>query len=134
MSDQKTMKAPAWDLESIFPGGSKSKEYTDFRKKIAEDMEKAKKVLEKLPDKLDGDGPDKWAAWILEMQRIYEHIHLSSALAGCLVCQDVSDSLAHKIDVEIDRDGLGRFFQRAVSTDIQAGGTIAVETLTEFGV
>jgi pepF/M3 family oligoendopeptidase len=102
MSEQKATKAPAWDIESIFPGGSKSKEYTDFRKKIAEDLEKAKKAQEKLPDNLKGDGPDKWASWILEMQRIYEHIHLSSAFAGCLVCQDVSDSEAQKIDVEID--------------------------------
>ncbi|UCC80712.1 MAG: M3 family oligoendopeptidase [Candidatus Zixiibacteriota bacterium] len=102
MSEQETMKAPAWDLESIFPGGSKSEEYADFRKKIAKDLEKAKKVLEKLPGNLKGDGAKKWAAWILEMQRIYESIHLSGALAGCLVCQDVNDSLAQKIDVEVD--------------------------------
>ena len=102
MSDQKSQKAPTWDLESIFPGGSKSKEYADFRKKIAEDLEKAKKALENLPKNLDGDNLDKWAVWILEMQRIYEHIYMASAFAGCLVCQDVADSEAQKIDVEID--------------------------------
>ncbi len=102
MSEQKTMKAPSWDLETIFPGGSKSKEYEDFRKKIAKDLEKAKKALEKLPSNLKGEGAKKWAAWILEMQRIYERIYLSGALAGCLVCQDVNDSLAQKIDVEVD--------------------------------
>lgn len=105
MPDQEVMQAPAWDIETIFPGGSKSKEYADFRKKIAEDLENAKKALEQLPEDLNGDGPDKWAAWILEMQRIYEQIHLASAFAGCLICQDVSDSQAHKIDAEIEETG-----------------------------
>jgi oligoendopeptidase F len=105
MSEQDVIKAPAWDIETIFPGGSKSDEFADFRKKISDDLEKAKKTLEKLPDKLKGDGPDKWAAWILEMQDIYERIHLSGAFVGCLVSQNVSDSLAHKIDVEIDEMG-----------------------------
>lgn len=100
MSDQNTIKAPAWDLETIFPGGSKSKEFAELRKKIAEDLEKAEKSLKGLPKNLDGDGGEKWAAWILEMQGIYERMHLSAAFSDCLVCQDVTDSTAQKIDVE----------------------------------
>ena len=105
MPEQKTISAPTWDIESIFPGGSKSKEFEESRKKIAEDLEKAKKSLENLPDKLKGDGFEKWAAWVVEMERIYEHLHLAAAFVGCLVSQNVSDSLAHKIDVEIDEMG-----------------------------
>jgi len=100
MSEQKTTNAPTWDLETIFPGGSKSKEFEELRKKIAEDLEKAEKSLEGLPKNLDGDGGEKWAAWILAMQGIYERIHLSAAFSECLVCQDVTDSTAQKIDVE----------------------------------
>jgi len=100
MSEQKTTNAPTWDLETIFPGGSKSKEFEELRKKIAEDLEKAEKSLEGLPKNLDGDGGEKWAAWILAMQGIYERIHLSAAFSECLVCQDVTDSKAQKIDVE----------------------------------
>ncbi len=43
------------------------------------------------------------------------------------------EGLITDIGTEVDRDGVGRFFIRAVSRDIQAGGTIAVESLTEFG-
>ncbi len=102
MSAKDIAKAPRWDLETVFPGGSGSKEFAEFRLKIVEDLDKTKKGLEKLPDSLEGDGVENWAGWILEMQRLYEHLHLAGSMAGCLTCQDVTDSEAQKIESEVD--------------------------------
>ncbi len=103
MKPQDKEKAPTWEIESIFPGGSKSKEYADFRMKIVEDLDIAKKTLEGLPDKLDSDKSiGDWAAWILEQQSLYERLHLAGAFAGCLTSQDVNDDEAHRIEAEID--------------------------------
>ncbi len=103
MTDKTIAKAPTWDIESIFPGGSKSKEYAEFRIKIAGDLETAAKSLEGLPDSFDSD--DKiaaWAGWIIELQGLYERLHLAGAFAGCLTSQDVNDTEAQKIEGEID--------------------------------
>jgi hypothetical protein len=44
-----------WDLDSIFPGGSASKEYETFRKALTDDIEKATKMLQSFPMHLDGE-------------------------------------------------------------------------------
>lgn len=95
-------KAPTWEIDSIFPGGSRSPEYAEFRKKIALDLAKAAKVLDKLPKKLNDESRAKWAKWILELQRLYENLHSASAFAGCLISRDVNDEEAMKIDAEVD--------------------------------
>jgi pepF/M3 family oligoendopeptidase len=96
------MQAPRWDIDSIFKGGSKSPEYAQFRSDVAKDLTKLGKSLEKLPHKLNDESRAKWAKWILDMQNIYERLHLASAYAGCLISQDVNDQEAMKIDGEID--------------------------------
>ena len=103
MSSQNISAAPKWEIDSIFPGGSKSKEYADFRKKIAEDIKTSGKSLTKLPDSLDSDDNiAAWAKWIIELQGIYERLHLAGAFVGCLTSQDVNDDEAHKIEGDID--------------------------------
>jgi oligoendopeptidase F len=103
MKSHDKQKAPTWEIESIFPAGSKSKEYAEFRKKIVDDLSAVKKTLEGLPDELDTDkSVAAWAAWILKLQRLYERLHLAGAFAGCLTSQDVNDDEAHKIEAEID--------------------------------
>jgi len=103
MNKKVSLKAPRWDIDSIFPGGSKSPEYAEFRKKISRDLETADKVSKKLPGSLDsGDSISAWADWIMELQNIYERLHLAGAFAGCLTSQDVNDDEAQKIEGEID--------------------------------
>jgi len=103
MSSRNTSKAPRWDIDSIFPGGSKSKEYADFREKIAEELDAAGKAAERLPDSLDSDDSIRaWAAWIIELQGLYERLHLAGAFVGCLTSQDVNDTEAQRIEGEID--------------------------------
>lgn len=43
------------------------------------------------------------------------------------------DGLITEIGTEVDRDVRGKFFINSTSQDTQAGGTIEISTLTEFG-
>ncbi len=100
--DNKMDKAPTWEIDSIFPGGSKSEEFAKFRAKIETEIKSATKSLAELPKKLDKKSIPLWAKWILKLQKIYEELHLASAFAGCLTSQNVNDEDAMKIDAEID--------------------------------
>jgi oligoendopeptidase F len=95
-------KAPRWDLESIFPGGSGSTEFAEFRKSIKSDLEKSKMKLDKISGKTDKGSFAGWAEFILDMQELYKKIYHASSFAGCLISQDVSDSEGYRIDSEID--------------------------------
>jgi len=100
--DTDKMKAPRWEIDSIFPGGSKSPQYTAFRQEMVKEIDKLEKALAKLPKKLNEASCPKWARWILDLQSTYEKLHLASSFAGCLTNQDVNDEEAMRIDAEID--------------------------------
>jgi pepF/M3 family oligoendopeptidase len=102
MVSQVNSKAPTWEIDSIFPGGTKSPQFAEFRKIIAKDIEKLTRALKKLPPKLNNNSRAKWAKWILDMQKVYEKLHLAGAFTGCLTSQNVNDDEAMKIDAEID--------------------------------
>ncbi len=104
VSDQKA-KAPRWEIDSIFPGGSKSVEFAEFRKGIAGSLTRLEKTLKKLPPKLTDTSIPKWAKWILDLQKAYEELHLAGAFVSCLTSQNVNDELALQIDSEIDELG-----------------------------
>jgi len=90
-----------WDMESVFPGGSESQEFTDFRKNIKEDLDKAEITLEKLPRRLDDDTHGKWVAFFLLVQHIMERIDHASGFTSCLTAQNVKDEKALIIEEEI---------------------------------
>jgi oligoendopeptidase F len=94
-----------WDLESIFPGGSKSKEFADFRLKLRADLDSAKKSLAEIASQKTPSAYEKWGKFVLDMQALMEKIHHAGSFAGCLVSQNVEDEEAHRIDSEIDNYG-----------------------------
>jgi oligoendopeptidase F len=102
MVSREKSPAPRWELDSIFPGGSKSKEFAEFRNTISKDLVKLGKSLDKLPKKLNNESITKWAKWILDLQKIYENLHLAGAFSSCLTSQNVNDDEALKIEAEID--------------------------------
>jgi oligoendopeptidase F len=102
MVSQQSGKAPNWEIDSIFPGGSKSAKFAEFRKEIAKDLEKVTKALDKLPKKLNDASRTKWANWIIALQDIYEKLHLAGAFCSILTSQNVNDDEAMKIDAEVD--------------------------------
>jgi oligoendopeptidase F len=105
MVPEQKNKAPRWEIDSIFPGGSKSSQFTEFRQNIASEIAKLTKNLDKLPKKLNEDSRAKWAKWILDLQKTYEELHLAGAFVSCLTSQNVNDEEAMRIDAELDEMG-----------------------------
>jgi len=92
--------APRWDLDSIFPGGSKSVEYKKFRDNTRINLEKAETSLKSLPETINENTLSSWVNFILEFQDIYQDIEFILSFAGCLTAQDVSDNEADAITGE----------------------------------
>ncbi len=94
--------APRWDLDSIFPGGSSSREYEQFRKEIKEDLDAFKNEMEKLPPELNDSNRKNWIDFLVRLQKLSARIRQASAFVHALVSQDVNDEAAHKIYGEVD--------------------------------
>ena len=90
--NQTGKQAPTWDIDSIFPGGSESKEYAAFCGQIEADLKAAQSKVTGLPATLNSTGRAAWTAWILQLQGISERIHLAAMFALCLVSQNVDDA------------------------------------------
>ncbi len=105
-----------WDLDSIFPGGSDSPAYAEFRQQIGNDLAKAQESYKKLPKRLEGDTINLWVAFFQLMQYIAERIDHASGFSSCLAAQDVTDEKALAI-----RDEISVFSARweAIMTDIE---------------
>jgi len=97
--------APRWNLETIFPGGSSSKEFGDFRIKLKDNIDNVQQSLDKLEGKTDENSFNAWGKFVLSMQDLYKQIYQASSFAECLVSQDVNDSDGHKINAEISAYG-----------------------------
>jgi len=95
-------KAPTWDLDSVFPGGSNSTEYAEFRKQIKNDLKAAVEDFKSLPEKLDDTGRPAVIAYIEKIQDLSNRISQAHAFVECLVAADVSDAKARQIFGEID--------------------------------
>lgn len=90
-----------WDMESIFPGGSNSIEFAEFRQSIEGDLEKAKTTVAALPRQLDEKNTGQWAAFLASVQDIMQRLDHASGFTNCLTAQDVNDDKAGIIDEEI---------------------------------
>jgi oligoendopeptidase F len=83
-----------WDLESIFPGGSSSKEFAAFCKTLEADLAEATRLVSSLPMRLDGKTAGDWTDLFLLVQDIDMRLSHAGSFAYCLVAQDVSDDKA----------------------------------------
>lgn len=93
-------KAPRWNLESIFRGGSRSKEFEKFRNKIKDNLEASKKTLEGLSAFKAEIDYKKRGKLVLDMQKLMDDIRHGYSFVGCLVSQDVDDAEGYRIDAE----------------------------------
>jgi pepF/M3 family oligoendopeptidase len=94
--------APRWDLDSVFPGGSASLEYKQFRDKTRQELDGVKTMLTALPEKLESRTRAKWSEFILSLQSACDNILFIMSFAHCLTSQNVEDSAAHGIEAEGD--------------------------------
>ena len=79
-----------WDLESIFPGGSESKEYVAYLESLAAD-------IEKVYQQVAGDGASSAEGWVTllnEVQDVSKRMRQAMAFIGCLSAQNVKDDKA----------------------------------------
>ncbi len=103
VTSTKIPPAPTWDLEPIFPNGSKSQEFKVHRRKVKTDLEQAASMLGSLPDSIDKSSLSKWVEFILTLQSTLADIELILAFAGCATAQNVDDADAHAAEAEGDR-------------------------------
>lgn len=94
--------APTWDMDSIFPGGSRSEAFKQFREKLRGDLVTAAGAVGALPTTLDDQSQVEWQHFILTMQDLLERIDLAKSFAGCLVAANVADSMAQVVAGEGD--------------------------------
>jgi pepF/M3 family oligoendopeptidase len=94
--------APRWDLETIFPGGSESKVFADFRRQAKSDLKKAAGLAGKLPSEITDDNLKQYAEFILLLQTLIDNISTIRSFAGCLADQNVDDTVAIQILSEAD--------------------------------
>ncbi len=87
-------KSPRWDLESIFPGGSSSSEFAEFRSKIVSDIELVERQSSQLPRKLDSTTYQTWLEIFRLVQDVEMRLHQATSFAYCLASQDISDERA----------------------------------------
>ncbi len=87
-----------WDLDSIFPGGSKSPELKKFLQNLKVKLESAKTLVGGLA-LTDHAG---WGKFVLDMQNIYDDVRQSSSFIGCVISDNVNDEEGHRLDSEID--------------------------------
>lgn len=97
-----TKPAPRWDLDSVFSGGSRSKEFRDFLDRIHNDLTKLNEEARSLPGKINDLTIKEVADFILEFQRVALHLGLARSFAHCLMSQDVKDQLAFALVSEAD--------------------------------
>jgi pepF/M3 family oligoendopeptidase len=95
-------KAPTWDLESVYPGGSGSKELAIFLENIKKDLKSYTNKINKLPQKLNDSNRAKWADYLIKLQEFLGRLSQVASFVHCLVSQNVNDEKAHQIYGEVD--------------------------------
>ncbi|UCZ53090.1 M3 family oligoendopeptidase [Bacillus shivajii] len=77
-----------WDLDTIFPGGSSSKEYQQFLTELEKELVSFQQKL----DQLKGEtNVETWAEMIVETQEIGKKVREGGAFVSCLTAQNVKD-------------------------------------------
>lgn len=79
---------PVWDLDSIFPGGSSSKELEAHLRQVAADVEA-------LPNFIPaGDDQGQWQELFARIQDVSARLRQAGAFIGCLNAQNTRDNQA----------------------------------------
>jgi pepF/M3 family oligoendopeptidase len=98
-SDRTAMR---WNLDSIFPGGSESKQFREFRHQLKDNLGKTTRMFAGLPATLDRPSRSLYKNAILDFQRLAAELELADSFATCLISQDVDDREALHAMQEVD--------------------------------
>ena len=89
--------APRWDLEPIFPGGSDSREYKQYRENLRQFIDRLSEKFKQAEKKKDNLKTGELVELTLELQKAYARFLRAYSFAGCLASQDVKDDRAFQI-------------------------------------
>nr|WP_245575566.1 M3 family oligoendopeptidase [Alkalicoccus chagannorensis] len=79
-----------WNLDTIFPGGSSSKQFQQFLVNVETDLSLAKTKVDKAREK-DTPDQEEWAGIITKIQQIGMKVREVNAFVSCLTAQDTTD-------------------------------------------
>ncbi|GLO65812.1 M3 family oligoendopeptidase [Oceanobacillus kimchii] len=89
---------PVWDLDTIFPGGSDSKEYREHVQQIREDITLLSQQVTHI--NLSSINLDEWAKLFINLEKLQKEFREASAFVSCLSAQDVKDEQANLLVAE----------------------------------
>ena len=92
-----------WDLDSVFPGGSKSAELAAFIEALEQDLGQAEAAG--LPGPLSDETESAWVVAVETYYNLAKRLSHVSAFVGCLVSQDVDDKAALQIQAGLEALG-----------------------------
>ncbi|MDI9413693.1 MAG: M3 family oligoendopeptidase [Bacillota bacterium] len=99
-----------WDLESIFPGGSSSKELESHLKQVGESINSLQKLVNNNKENIDLKCLKELVA---EMQVVAADLGQASAFIGCLLAQNVQDEKARLLQGTLGQ--LSAFYSTVVT-------------------
>jgi oligoendopeptidase F len=82
-----------WNLDTIFPGGSQSKEFQEHLQSLEAELNVFQKKLDNTQQEQNGD-VSVWAAYVNEAQEVGKKAREAGAFISCLTAQDVNDDQA----------------------------------------
>ncbi|WP_442603299.1 M3 family oligoendopeptidase [Paenibacillus sp. KN14-4R] len=83
-----------WNLESIFPGGSKSEVFETFLSQLKEEITAFKQTIEQAVVPQDANQVDGLRNWVESLQSIQKKLREAGAFASCLSAENQNDKKA----------------------------------------
>ncbi|WP_068620138.1 M3 family oligoendopeptidase [Paenibacillus tuaregi] len=83
-----------WDLESVFPGGSSSKEFGQFLSKLEQDISDLARQVNALEAPQSVEDTVSLDGFIETLQSAYSRLREASSFTECLTAQDTADKKA----------------------------------------
>ena len=90
-----------WDMDVFFPGGSKSKQFEDFRESISKDLAVSGRRVSDLSSGSKDDNTKAWQDLMVMIEDLNMRLHHAGSFAFCLSAQDVNDEHAMVIIQEL---------------------------------
>ncbi len=90
-----------WNLESIFPGGSSSKELATFLQTLEEDTKHVQQHIKEAIAPTNVEGTKAFDGFITELASCFERISEASSFVSCLGAQDQQDKKAVQLSGKV---------------------------------
>jgi oligoendopeptidase F len=83
-----------WDLETLFPGGSESPQFTTYIEQIVQDVDTLREQIQQTTPPGSANDTKQLATVVEKVQSIAVRLRQASAFVGCLTAQNMKDKKA----------------------------------------